>query len=49
MENIFNKPILEQLFEFRKEEFEQTIYDKQDEIKEIEGEVCDIGDEFMAF
>ena len=49
MEDIFDKPILDQLFEFRKEEFEQAIYDKQDEIKKIEGEVCDIGDEFMAF
>lgn len=49
MEDIFDKPILDQLFEFRKEEFEQAIYDKRDEIKEIEGEVCDIGDEFMAF
>lgn len=49
MKDIFNKSIFEQLYEFRKEDFEQTIYDKEDEIKEIEGKVCDIGNEFMAF
>lgn len=27
MKPIFNKPVLEQLFNFRKEEFDQDVYD----------------------
>ena len=41
MEELFNKPILDQMYEFRKEDFEQSIYDNNAEIKEIEnGEKC---------
>lgn len=49
MENFFNKPILDQLYEFRKEDFEQAVYDEQNEIREIEGAICDVGDEFSSF
>jgi len=49
MENIFEKPILDQMYEFRKEDFELVIYNDQDEIKKIEEEVCDIGDEMLEF
>lgn len=41
MEELFNKPILDQMYWFRKEDFEQYIYDKNKEIQEIEGKVCD--------
>ena len=33
MESIFNKPILDQMYEFRMEDFEQEIYKKNDEIR----------------
>jgi len=49
MENIFDKPILEQLFEYRKEDYEQAVYNKDNEIKKIEENTCDIGDEFSNF
>ena len=39
MKPIFNKPVLEQLFNFRKEEFDQDVYDNNNEIREIEQEV----------
>lgn len=44
MENIFNEPILDQMYEFRMEDFEQAVYKKNDEIKKIEGNICDLGD-----
>lgn len=47
MENIFNKPILEQLYEFRKEEHDQNEFDGNTEIREIEGKVSEIQDELM--
>lgn len=47
MESIFNKPILEQMYEFRMEDFEQEIYKKNDEIREIEGKICELGDKFL--
>lgn len=48
MSDIFDKDILDQMYDYRKEEFEQTIYDEKDEIKEIEGEVCELGDELLS-
>lgn len=42
MENIFNKPILEQLYEFRKEDHDQNEFDGNNEIREIEDELLDI-------
>ena len=47
MEDIFNKPILEQMYAFRMEDFEQSIYKKNDEIREIEGKICELGDQFL--
>lgn len=47
MESIFNKPILDQMYEFRMEDFEQEIYKKNDEIREIEGKICELGDKFL--
>lgn len=47
MDNIFNKTILDQMYEFRMEDFEQGIYNKNEEIKKIEGEICEIGDKFL--
>ena len=36
MKELFYKPILDQMYEFRKEDFEQTVYDNNSKIKEIE-------------
>lgn len=49
MEELFNKPILYQMYEFRKEDFEQSIYDNNAEIKEIENKVYDVSEEFNNF
>jgi len=39
MDELFNKPILDQMYELRKEEFEQTMYNKSSKIKEIESKI----------
>ena len=49
MEELFNKPILDQMYEFRKEDFEQTVYDSNNEIKEIESKVYDLAENFTKF
>ena len=49
MEELFNKPILDQMYWFRKEDFEQYIYDKNKEIQEIEGKVCDNAEALLQF
>ncbi len=49
MEELFNKPILDQMYEFRKEDFEQSIYDNNAKIKEIENKVYDVSEEFNNF
>lgn len=49
MEELFNKPILDQMYDFRKDDFEQTIYDNNAEIKEIEDKVCELSEDFRKF
>lgn len=49
MEELFNKPILDQMYDFRKDDFEQTIYDSNAEIKKIENKVCDLSGNFNNF
>lgn len=49
MEKLFDKPILEQLFRFRKEYFERRIYDSNAEIKQIEQEVVNAQEEMDKF
>ena len=49
MEELFNKPILDQMYWFRKEDFEQYIYDKNKEIQEIEGKICDNAEALLQF
>ncbi|MBQ9298825.1 MAG: hypothetical protein IJ223_07395 [Clostridia bacterium] len=48
MEDLLNKPILDQLYEFRKEEFEQSIYESNDEIREIEDKVCELAEDLIT-
>ena len=33
MKEIFNKPVLDQLYTFRKEEFEQNLYNEDEQVK----------------
>lgn len=49
MEELFDKPILDQMYWFRKEDFEQYIYDKNKEIQEIEGRICDNAEALLQF
>jgi len=49
MEELFNKPILDQMYEFRKEYFEQKIYNENANAKKLENELCDIGDGLNEF
>lgn len=49
MEEFFNKPILDQLYEAISEEFEQTIYENDSKMREVEGNVQDKGDRLNTF
>lgn len=49
MEELFDKPILEQLFQFRKEYFEQRIYDNNKELKELEQNVLSASEKVSEF
>lgn len=49
MDDLFKKSILDQMYLFRKEEFEQNIYDKNQEIRDIEFKICDIAENFMKY
>ena len=48
-DNLFEMPILEQMYHFRKEDFEQAIYDNKKIIREIEGKVCDNSEILVQF
>ena len=49
MKELFYKPILDQMYESRKEDFEQTVYDNNSKIKEIEFKVCELSENFINF
>lgn len=49
MENIYKKSIFEQLFESRKEDFEQGTYDTNKEIREIEEKVLEKEDNLTEY
>lgn len=49
MKELFNKPILDQMYEFRKEDFEQAVYDNNPELKEIETTLYDVAEDFNVF
>ena len=48
-EDIFNMPILEQMYFYRKEQFEKQVYETDKEIQEYENKVCEISDEILDF
>ena len=47
MKEIFNKPVLDQLYSFRKEEFEQNLYNEDEQIKKLELEITDLSEGFV--
>ena len=49
MEELFNKPILDQMYEFRKEDFEQFVYDNSEKIREGELHVCELSENFINY
>lgn len=49
MEELFNKPILDQMYEFRKDYFEQYVYDNSEEIRNLEHIVCDMSENIMNY
>ena len=49
MKEIFNKPVLDQLYTFRKEEFEQNLYNEDEQIKKLELEITDLSEGFVNY
>lgn len=49
MKEIFNKPVLDQLYSFRKEEFEQNLYNEDEQIKKLELEITDLSEGFVNY
>lgn len=47
MKDLFKLPILDQMYEFRKEDFEQNIYENNQEIREIENRHCELADDLI--
>lgn len=49
MKELFNEPILDQMYEFRKEDFDQLIYQEDDKIKEGELHICELSENFISY
>ncbi len=49
MKNLFEEPVLDQMYEFRKDDFEQAVYEKNKEIKEIELEILEKAESFNEY
>lgn len=49
MEDFFNKPILDQLYDSMTEDFEQSVYEKDNRVRKIEGSVQDKGEKLIKF
>ena len=49
MKELLEKPILNQLYEYRKEDFEQSIYDSNEKIRKMEANLCDLEQELFNF
>ena len=49
MGKILNKPILEQMYEYKKEDFQKEIYNNCEKIKDIETSVYDLEESFTKF
>lgn len=49
MEKLFNEPILDQMYEFRKETFEQFAYSNNKKIKDGELHICELSENFIGY
>lgn len=49
MEKLFNEPILDQMYEFRKEAFEQFAYSNNKKIKDGELHICELSENFVSY
>lgn len=49
MKQIFNKSILEQLYAFRKEDFEEDVYNNNSEVKELELKMTELSENFVSY
>lgn len=49
MEKLFNEPILDQMYEFRKEAFEQFAYRNNPKIKNGELHLCELSENFISY
>ena len=49
MKQIFNKYILEKLYTFRKEDFEQDVYNNNREVKELELKMTELSENFVSY
>lgn len=49
MEEFFNKPVLDQLYDSMMEDFEQAVYDKDNEVRKIEGDIQEKGEKLTKF
>lgn len=49
MEKLFNESILDQMYEFRKETFEQFAYSNNKKIKDGELHICELSENFIGY
>lgn len=49
MLDLFNEPVLDQMYEYRKDDFEQTVYDTNTEIQDIECKISDLAEDFIDY
>jgi len=49
MKNLFEEPVLDQMYEFRKDEFEQAVYEDNKEIKDIELNILENAEKFTEY
>lgn len=49
MKKLFELPVLDQMYEFRKDDFEQTVYEENKEIKSIELGILEKAENFVNY
>ena len=49
MKKLFEEPVLDQMYEFRKDDFEQTVYEENKEIKDIELNILEKAENFIEY
>ena len=49
MKELLNKSILNQMYKYRKEDFEKSVYESEQEIKDIEADLRNLGEKLIKF